>query len=285
MTTGPPFFSFNIYAAPKCSLKYYLAMNMNNGLVFFGMPNFRDIGGYAASNGRRVGRKRVFRSERLFSLTDQDLEVFRETGIRSLFDLRSVGERSLHPNRLPEGYAVEEFHGNILTDVRSRHSAIFEPLRQDPSVLGARTMMRKIYSAMPEAFAPLFGSLVRSIGNGAAPLLIHCTAGKDRTGFAVAVLLTILGVGKDDIYEDYLKTGKCEVGADRVKDIGDLIESQIRCVPSEDIVDAITGVDTEYLDVAFEEISLKYGSVQNYMNIACKIDDESIEKLTSAMLE
>lgn len=257
---------------------------MLDSLILASAPNFRDIGGYRGRNGMHLMLRRVFRSERLFSLTDEDLERVRKIRICALYDLRSEGERELHPNRWPDGQAIDEFHGNITSDVRSKYASIFEPLRQNPTASGARAMMKRIYGEMPVSFVPLFGSLLKRIGDGKVPVLVHCTAGKDRTGFAIAILMAILGVEKDGIYAEYLLSGKYGYEVERKNEIRDLIESQIGFSPDDDILEPIVGVNPEYLDFAFEEINSLYGSVGDYLRVACRVDDESIQRLFVAML-
>lgn len=145
-------------------------------------------------------------------------------------------------------------------------------------------MMKRIYGEMPVSFVPLFGSLLKRIGDGKVPVLVHCTAGKDRTGFAIAILMAILGVEKDDIYAEYLLSGKYGYEVERKNEIRDLIESQIGFSPDDDILEPIVGVNPEYLDFAFEEINSLYGSVGDYLRVACRVDDESIQRLFVAML-
>jgi protein-tyrosine phosphatase len=257
---------------------------MLSKLKLAGAPNFRDIGGYRARNGMILMDHRVFRSDRFFSLTEEDLNTVEKIGIRTLYDLRSEGERDLHPNRWPDGCAVDEFHGNIVSDIRSSHSSVFEPLRQNPCGSGARAMMMGIYTDMPATFAPLFGSLVNKIGDSKHPVLVHCTAGKDRTGFAIAVLMKILGVHNDDVYAEYLLSAKYRSVNAKDNDINILIKSQIGVTPSDDILEEINGVNPDYLNMAFNRINSHYGSLKDYLKIACRIDDKSIDRMCASVL-
>jgi protein-tyrosine phosphatase len=236
-----------------------------------GAPNFRDIGGYKTIGGGRVRRGQVYRSDRLTALTPSDLDTIRQLGIHALCDLRSEAERQLHPNRWPDGHPVQEMPLNILTDVRAAKASLFEPLRRDPTEAGAVHMMRSLYQGMPAAFAPHMGKLLGQIGDGCLPLLIHCTAGKDRTGFAVATLLSVLGVDERDIYEDYLLTERFTQRDERRVYLTELLQQQLGHSPDVGVVDAIMGVDESYLAAALGEIQDRFGSVEAYLTGPCGI--------------
>lgn len=250
-----------------------------------GAPNFRDIGGYKTTDGMSVARNKIFRSERLASLTHPDLEVVRKLGIRTVCDLRSASERTLHPNRWPEGHPFDEFHCNILIDVRAANGSVFEPLRVEPTATGARRMMIALYRAMPDSFAPHLAQLVNRIISGRLPMLIHCTAGKDRTGFAAAMLLSVLGVHRDAIYSDYLLTERYSNHEERIADVTQLVTSQLGHKPDGEIIKTITGVDVAYLGVAFETIESSYGSVNEYLLQACKIDESHLMRMKKILIE
>jgi protein-tyrosine phosphatase len=249
-----------------------------------GAPNFRDIGGHTTRGGGQVRCGQVYRSDRLTALAPRDLHVIRRLGIRTLCDLRSESERRLHPNQWPEDHPVHQISLNILTDVRAARSSLFEHLRSDPTKAGAAHMMRLLYQGMPAAFAPHMATLFGQIGEGRMPLLIHCTAGKDRTGFAVATLLSILGVDERDIYGDYLLTARFTQRDERVLYLTELLQLQLGHPPAIGAVDAIMGVDESYLAAAFGEIQERFGSVEGYLTGPCGITSGLLEAVRQRLV-
>lgn len=259
-------------------------MNKSNSLLLAGAPNFRDLGELQTADGARIRRGRLYRSERFTALTADDLAVIRSLGLRTVCDLRSSAERELFPNRLPQDQNYVELHFNILTDVRAQTGSVFAPLRAEPNQVGARKMMLSLYRAMPSAFAPHLARLVSYLTDSGLPLVIHCTAGKDRTGFAVAVLLAALGVERAEIYADYLLTARFGNSEERISSITQLLAVQLGEPPSAPVVATVLGVDADYLDLAFAEIDRAHGSMAAYLRTACGIDDEVLTRMRASLL-
>lgn len=255
------------------------------GPLLAGAPAFRDIGGLPATGGGRVRRGRVFRSDKLSGLSAQDADVLRSLGIRALMDLRSDGERRAHPNQLPHDLACKEMSCSVLTDVRAVGASTYEPLRRDPSPAGVREMMLGLYRAMPGAFAPHMRQLVQMITAGDLPLVIHCTAGKDRTGFAVAVLLSLLGVAREDIVQEYLLTGRHPVLPQRKETLAELLTLQLRRPPPEPVLQALLRADAAYLVAGFAGIDEDHGGLTAYLAGPCRLSREEIESVRAALLE
>ncbi|HEX7374558.1 MAG TPA: tyrosine-protein phosphatase, partial [Steroidobacteraceae bacterium] len=170
-----------------------------------GACNFRDFGGYATTDGRRVRWGRLFRSGAMHRFTAADRERVAGFGIGTVVDLRRPDERRSQPN--PDfGAGVTQLCWNDTQDV-GLGKALPDPAALTPEL--ARKVMMRHYEGMPTRLLPhvqgLFGALTH---DPARPLLLHCTAGKDRTGFAAALLLTVLGVPRDLIVADYLLTNQ-----------------------------------------------------------------------------
>src|SRR3954462_10875474 len=172
-------------------------------LALQGASNFRDLGGYPTADGRITRWRQIFRSNHLGQLTAADIEIVRALGVRSAFDFRGIEERAA---------------GVCVVNEIAVHSLPIEPtvvaaLRAE---LGrgrltapvALELMRESYRNYVRhntaSFRNLFGHLLED----RAPLVIHCTAGKDRTGFASALILHALGVADEIIAEDYLLTNR-----------------------------------------------------------------------------
>ncbi len=172
-----------------------------------GCSNLRDLGGYRTADGRTVRFGRVFRSASLAGLTEADLRTFGATGIRTVCDLRGEREAARAPSRLPEASApevvrlpIEPRVGASLRDLLAREEATGEDVHD---------LLRTAYAAYATDHLPryraLFDLLLRE---ERLPLLFHCSAGKDRTGFGAALLLTALGVPRETVIADYLATNR-----------------------------------------------------------------------------
>ena len=154
-----------------------------------------------ACDGRRVRFGCVYRSDELHALTDADLEAVAALGIRVVFDLRNIDERTARPNRLPDGVELlERVTPSTQGPTRTTEEQIVLdelPVRDDVQFAG-------VYTRLLEILAPeLRIILERAVDAPTRPLLFHCAAGKDRTGITAAVLLGLLGVPDDVILDDY----------------------------------------------------------------------------------
>jgi protein-tyrosine phosphatase len=168
-----------------------------------GALNFRDLGGYrTADPGRRTRWGRVFRSDALHLLTDADRTALAGLGLGTVYDLRRPAERDRDPSLLPPGR------------FRSVELAIGGEASEQPEILdlilsGELTeaddgFMAELYGRMLVEHAEVFGALLAGLAEpGALPALFHCTAGKDRTGVAAALLLDVLGVPEEVVLDDY----------------------------------------------------------------------------------
>ncbi len=165
-----------------------------------GATNFRDLGGYAGRDGRSVRWRRLFRSEHLAGLSMQDHATLAALGVTRTFDFRGEAERAATPYRL---------------DGVAQHALAIEPtVVQRMQLLaagGARVtapaveaLMQELYRGLVTDQAHRFAALFEHLLQSDAPLVMHCTAGKDRTGVAAALILLALGVPRDVVVGDYL---------------------------------------------------------------------------------
>ncbi|WP_161600804.1 tyrosine-protein phosphatase [Teichococcus oryzae] len=171
-----------------------------------GCSNLRDLGGYRGADGRRVRMGQLFRASSLAALTDADLEILGGLGLRTVVDLRGVAERERAPSCLlgppPEvvSLPVEPTVGASLRDLLLRGNATGEDVL---------ALLARAYDAYATEKLPQFRALLAlAAAPERRPLLFHCTAGKDRTGFASALLLIALGVEREVVIEDYLATNR-----------------------------------------------------------------------------
>ena len=175
-------------------------------LPFTGAHNFRDLGGYKTEDKRTVKWGKIYRSDNLHSLTDEDLKYMKRLNIKSVVDFRSVEERENEPDRLNPGMT------QVLLPIKFQPKELdddsIKNLMKDLTFgdLDSSNLLRDFNIVIVEEFAEEYKNFFRHIiENNAEPLVFHCTAGKDRAGFASAMILTILGVPREKVIEDYLK--------------------------------------------------------------------------------
>src|ERR1035437_8010473 len=169
-----------------------------------GASNFRDLGGYPGKDGRALRWRQIFRSNHLGHLTAADIELLRGLGLKSAFDFRGTEERAAAMCGLEE-IAVHSLpiEPSVVATLRARLAAGAPLASAD-----ALEVMRDSYRNYVRYNTPSFRALFAHLLEDSAPLVIHCTAGKDRTGFACALILHALGVPDDLIAEDYLLTNR-----------------------------------------------------------------------------
>ena len=169
-------------------------------------PNFRDLGGIVAADGRRIRSGRLFRSGVFDALDDVDRSLLGAIGLETAIDLRSDDERAARVNVLSP--ATRQVHFPVV-DVSAHPATIAERIeRGDTDGLGAEMLIAGNRS-FASTHAPAFGRVARLLlAASTQPAVVHCTAGKDRTGFAVACVLWTLGVDHETVVVDYLRTNR-----------------------------------------------------------------------------
>ena len=168
---------------------------MHRLIALEGATNFRDLGGYEALDGRRVRWRRLFRADGLHRLTPGDGGVLAALGLEEALDMRYGPERAGEPALLPD--SVASVHIGLAA---APGASLLETMNLGgvSSAAVAKDWLTRSYAGYPEKYAPACGAILRRlVAEDAPPLLFHCTAGKDRTGFAAAVVLEALGVPRD----------------------------------------------------------------------------------------
>jgi protein-tyrosine phosphatase len=245
--------------------------------------NFRDLGGYETSGGRVVRWDRLYRTSDLSRLTRSDLEYLNQFDVKLVCDLRSQRERIARPDRridddpaildLPvdqEGVDPEEMRRKIRTG--------------GLVALGIEQTMRDVYRAFVTDYSQEWNAMFqRLVDQENLPTVVHCTVGKDRTGFAAALVLLALGVPEETVFEDYLMTNYYEQNFFRFV---------LRWVPlysffrtdSEDLLPLLEA-RREYLQAALDEMVARYGSVDAYLEQAIGLDADMRARLAHEFLE
>lgn len=247
-----------------------------------GSPNFRDIGGHPAADGRQVRTGVAFRAGGLDQLTPADHATLLDLGVRRVYDLRTSAERDMQPDVLPEGIAY-----HVVDAQRSgRPGADIASLFADPagaqalrSPQNAVAFMNAFYQdnvTSPDGSAA-FASVLRALAEPGT--LVHCTAGKDRTGWVSAVLLLMLGVSRERVSADYLRSN--ELLAASFEPIIGL--AALGGFP-EDIVRPFLEVRAEYLDTALTTMSAEYGDLTGYVREGLGLSEADVDALRTAFL-
>jgi protein-tyrosine phosphatase len=256
-----------------------------------GAQNFRDIGGYPTVDGKRIRYGRVFRSDVLAKLTGADYQKLSDLKIRTVCDLRSAAEREREKTQWKATPPAEIVSLDVMAANPER--AQEDPTRTFFARLLAKggkpedaaALMSESMRTMALTAAPLYGKLVRRILESGQPLLFHCTAGKDRTGLGTALLMKILGVKDEAIYEDYLLVNQL-MPADKLaqSSVERMKQMTGQEIPIE-LVKPMMGTQREWLSAAFAAIDEKYGSFDKYRREAMGISDSQARQLRRRLLE
>ena len=235
-----------------------------------GASNFRDLGGYPARDGRAVRWRQIFRSNHLGHLTGEDAAVLRKLGVKSAFDFRGTEERTAAICGLTE-IAVHSLpiEPTVVATLRER---LVE--RAALSTADALEVMRDSYRNYVRYSTPSFRALFAHLIEDHAPLVIHCTAGKDRTGFACALILHTLGVPDDLIAEDYLLTNRFyRRDPSASSDLPD------------DVRQVLGSVEASFLAAAYDAISADYGGLEAYLSDGLGVGARERASLQARYLE
>jgi protein-tyrosine phosphatase len=249
-----------------------------------GATNFRSLGGLPAAGGLRIRPHALMRADRLIELDERDWMALTRTGLATICDLRSEAERVEHPNRVPPSLQVQELNCEVNNDLRADPS-LGRLMFDDPTARGAERVMIEIYRRFPGYMGATLTRIVTRLLEGGAPMLVHCSAGKDRTGFVVAMLLHALEVPDAVIREDYLASRRWP-GA--VHHRASLTARLGRFMPAREVeaaVDTVLDVRDVYLDSAMEALRAEFGSVQSYLEAAAGLDAARIDRLRDRLLE
>lgn len=249
-----------------------------------GAANFRDLGGYRAHDGRAVRWGVLYRSGALTDLTETDVATLARLDLKLLCDLRSTSEREAKQNRLPRHHPPAVVHLPVA----------FEPM--DPALLRRRILSREVergefarrlldaYRAYVTDFAPQYAEMVAQVSDPTHhPALIHCNEGKDRTGFAAAIILLALGIPVETVLEDYLLTN-AYTAAWRRRTAGLVFLATRFAVPPRE-TRALLEARPEYLRASLDTMYERHGSTEGYLREALGVTDTVRARLREALLE
>ncbi|MGW6885124.1 tyrosine-protein phosphatase [Streptomyces goshikiensis] len=236
-----------------------------------GTANFRDAGGYRTTDGQWVKMGRIYRSDALNKLTANDLAKLRRLRVKTVFDLRMQDERTKDADKVPAGARY------VVADVFAG-SPSFQTLPKSPdeavkSMIDAEKAMVS-GDGGKKAYTRVFEGVQSDRGRAA---LFHCTAGKDRTGWANATLLTALGVPQETVMADYLASN------DYRKAANEAILSHLPAAQAA-VYKPLLDVRPEYLNSGYDEVKATYGTFDRYLKDGLGIDARELKELKRDLL-
>lgn len=253
-------------------------------LHFEGIHNFRDLGGYPAAGGATVKWGSLYRSANLSEASRADQQALDTLELHALVDLRSATEREAQPNQVSEKPSFEIVEIPVL-DGGAQGLADEITRRIEDGTLAdfdAEAFMLNANRQFADEFTPQFAEFMQVILRaGGEPVLWHCTAGKDRAGFAAAVLLRILGVPENVVLEDYALSRQYSMQAHSM----DLM--MLKLFKGEEVRDKVAvllGVEKRWLQAAFDTIEQRWGSFDAYVESGLKLDAKDVAMLRQHLL-
>lgn len=254
----------------------------DRGLHLKTIPNLRDIGGYRTTDGRWVKMGMLYRSDQLDRLSDSDLGAMGGLGLTLVADLRTASERSHEPDRVPAGAehlvldVVADSKGSVGGDMRQAMATIAAGKGAEMLIEANRDFVS--LNSARSAYHTLLG---RIGAEGAGPTLYHCTAGKDRTGWASAVILTLLGVPRETVMADYLASN------DYLRAKNEATMAMLGALPTpiaRENLEPVLTVRAAYIEAAFAEVDARYGSFDRYVREGLGFDDAAVERFRATLL-
>ncbi|MBL4791752.1 tyrosine-protein phosphatase [Citromicrobium bathyomarinum] len=244
-----------------------------------GIHNFRDYGGYPTRGGGRVVSGLLYRSGQHVEASESDLATVAELGIRTVIDLRGNAERERHPCRRPDLWDGEVVFYDGETSSRPPHEPD-QPLELTAEAAHGR--MLKVYTRMPgnKAMQAIFGQYLRALAERDGASLVHCFAGKDRTGIAAALLHHILGVSRADMLTEFLRTNDAPTYEILERQSLPGIEERLGPLPR-DAVNELMQVREAYFDRFMEVVDGEWGSLDAFLAQAIGVDDALRDRLQS----
>jgi protein-tyrosine phosphatase len=257
--------------------------NKNRLLYFSGAKNFRDLGGYQTADGRTVRWELLYRSDSLHKLNAADIKRLSALRLDRVIDLRSQMEARREPDRLPKEWSGRLVEIPILDSTTQATQESRREFLRNLKNIDPIQYMNQMNVELATKFTPQMKQFVGEVlsANG-RPVLFHCAAGKDRTGFAAAVLLRALGVPQDVVLQDYQLTNQyLEKGYATALTLMRLVKGKTFSVTIGKFMQA----HPEYLGAAFESINLEYGSFDGYLSQGLGLTKHDTERLNAVYLE
>ena len=239
-----------------------------------GASNFRDLGGYETEDGMKLKQGLIYRSDNLSHLSEEDLKKINQIGIKTVCDFRSDIELDEFPSPFSEKtlpllkhIPIKTLGTKDLRELSTRDDVTSEEMAKE---------MQHHYVLYVHQHKKKYRDFINLVAFGEIPLVFHCFAGKDRTGFGALLYLGLLGVRKETIIEDYLLTNKYFKGP--------IIREDWRDTSSEKLK-PLFEARVDYINAAFSEIYLSYNSIEDFVVKELEINNQTVDLLKTRILE
>lgn len=249
-----------------------------------GTFNLRDLGGYRTLDGQALKWGALYRSDALHKLPKSAVLQLGELELATLLDLRGDVERAGAVDRLPPGHAMRVVQIPILDATEDGGAELKERISKgDVAGVDAAAMMRSNYRRYVTHYSPQYRQLVQEVlAAEGKPVLFHCTAGKDRSGFAAALLLRLLGVPYEMVVQDYLISQRTVTAS--LRRVIWLLRA-FRGAATAQVVRQLSSAKPEYLAAAFEAVDEGYGSFAGYAAQGLGLDEGELARLRGSLLD
>lgn len=248
--------------------------------------NFRDFGGYKTLNGSMIKKGLLFRSGSLANISDDDMLQLSELGIRTICDLRSSREKRDQPGTIPDNWGGKYFHIPINGGMQPESgyiSQLYSLLFGEARKLNFKDVAIQAYRKYVTDFHAEISEIIKltSVGEN-LPILIHCTAGKDRTGFACSLIQLLLEVPFELVMQDYLRTNN------HLHEFREGILKKLKLlfligVPKQKFI-PLFEARSEYLGAAYDQIRHDYGTVDDYFREGLGFSDQDRYRLNNLLI-
>ena len=256
---------------------------MTRHIDFDGIENFRDFGGYDTRFGRPMKRGLLYRSANHAYATDADLLRMRDLGLAAIVDLRRPFERQREPSKRWPGFGAAVIENDILSD-HPDWADLMKGVKVDADWFFNDTLGYNRRAPFEPRHIDLFSRYFRTLAEAEGAVVVHCAAGKDRTGLICALTHHLAGVHADDIMADYLLTND----EGRQKRKMDFLRGWLRDIAGQEVGDdalrVAVGVNPAYLDAAFAVIRDAHGSTDAYLRDVLGVDDALRGRLHERLL-
>ena len=250
-----------------------------NKLFLEGTNNTRDLGGYITQDNRVVKSGILFRSDKLQNITQNDIQYLKKLGIKRIIDFRSENEKKKQPNIIPEEMTYVELPIQADKKIQDEIDDVLNgKINKD-----IKDFLIEANKQFINEYKDKFRLFLLDIIRNQVPTLFHCTAGKDRTGFATLLIYTILGIDRETIIQDYLKTNYFI--ADTLDKVKNEVAKNMNIPENEkNKLLPLLQVDEDYLNSAINEANKKYGSIFNFISDGLNISLSERDQIKELML-